>query len=43
MTKESDDNNNAKVFDFSNESQKREVKLEKGGCKKRETDKSVRE
>ena len=43
VTKESDDNNNAKVFDFSNESQKREVKLEKDGCKKRETDKSVRE
>ena len=42
VTKESDDNN-AKVFDFSNESQKREVKLEKDGCKKRETDKSVRE
>ena len=42
VTKESDDNN-AKVFDFSNESQKREVKLEKDGCKKRETDKSMRE
>ena len=40
----SDDDNKAKAFDFVIESQKREVKLEKEGCKKgKENDRSVRE
>ena len=41
VKEKSDDNNNAKAFDFVIESQKREVKL--GKCKKGESDKSVRE
>ena len=43
MKEESDDNKEAKAFDFEIESQMNEVKLEKKGCKKREeSDKSVR-
>ena len=43
MKKESKDDSSAKAFDFVIESQKREVKLGKEGCKKGEDDKSVRE
>ena len=44
MKEVSDDDNKAKAFDFVIESQKREVKLEKEGCKKgKENDRSVRE
>ena len=43
MKEESDDNKEAKAFDFETESQMSEVKLEKKGCKKREeSDKSVK-
>ena len=43
MKEESDDDSKAKAFDFVIESQKSEVKLGKKGCKKEESDKSVRE
>ena len=43
VKEESDDDNKAKAFDLVTESQKREVKLGKEGCKKRGSDKSVRE
>ena len=44
LKEESDDDNEAKAFDFAIESQKSEVKVEKNGCKKgEESDKSVRE
>ena len=43
VKEESDDDNNTKAFDFVIDSQKREVKFGKEGCKKGESDKSVRE
>ena len=42
VKEKADDDNSAKAFDFVTESQKREVKLGKEGCKKGEDDKSVR-
>ena len=42
VKEKADDDNSAKAFDFVTESQKREVKLGKEGCKKGEGDKSVR-
>ena len=44
LKEESENDNKVKAFDFVIESQKREVKLGKVGCKKgEESDKSVRE